>query len=86
MRKVTLLAAVAVGAWAGYQAARTGPDGGPAPSRRSASPLASELFDAVQAREALVAFEKLGALLALGRERGIEIVQGAIGGRTGHTA
>ena len=80
---MTLLAAAAAGAWAGWRAARSGVVGflapAPAPQRSAASrsllpPTTHEVVD------------KLVALLELGRERGLEVFQSVLGGRTGHAA
>lgn len=79
MRKLSLLAVAAVGAWAGWRAAGLL---GPA---RPASPT-SALADAVRARELPVRLEKLVALVELGRERGLEVIQSVLGGRTDHAA
>lgn len=85
MRKVSLVAAAAVGAWAGWRTARSIPAGLLDPAR-SVPPPAPGILDAVRAREVPVSFEKLLALVELGRERGLEVIQSVLGGRTDHAA
>lgn len=101
MRTFRLLAAAAVGAWAGWRVGRAGPVGTPSLRRsapegadraaggsRGASILqeAGDLLGAVRAKELPVVVEKLVALVELGGERGIELVQNVVGRRTGDAA
>lgn len=95
MRTLTVLGAAAVGAVAGWRAARSHLVGllapQPVPGRRRAgadrAPAALEaLRDTELPGAAAQAMEKLVALLELGRERGLVVVQNALGGRTGHAA
>lgn len=93
MRKVTLLAVAAAGAWAGWRAARSGLVGllaPPAPARAGAAPVAGGPLATLRSRQLPAptgqVVEKLVALLELGRERGLEVVQSVLGGRTGHAA
>ena len=85
MRTLSLLAAAAAGAWAGWRVARRVPAGLLGPTRAGPQPAAGFL-DAVRAREVPVSLEKLMALVELGRERGLEVIQSVLGGRTDHAA
>lgn len=92
MGKLTLLAAAAAGAWAGWRAGRSGVVGllAPPPTPSSVTAAAGRTPSSLRSRELMgvtgQAAEKLVAILELGRERGLEVVQSVLGGRTGHAA
>lgn len=90
MRKLTLLAAAVAGAWAGWRAGRSGVVGMLAPPAARSAADAARMPPSLRSRELTSvggqAAEKLVALLELGRERGLEVVQSVLGGRTGHAA
>jgi hypothetical protein len=54
-----------------------------APFARPASP---GVLGVVRPRKVLADLDKLSALVELGRERGLEVLQGMLGGRTDHAA
>lgn len=70
MRTLRLAAALAVGGWIGWRVARSGWADRVAGRGATPGSLAERL-------------EKLVALVELGGERGLELVQGVVGRRTG---
>lgn len=89
MRTFRLAAAAAIGAWIGWRAGRSGL-AGLIPSRRGdevgSARTPAPLLSMVRDRPLPAALGKLVALVELGGERGIELLQGVVGRRTGHAA
>ncbi|MDA8034612.1 MAG: hypothetical protein M0T71_10650 [Actinomycetota bacterium] len=89
MRTFRLAAAATVGVWIGWRVGRSGLAGLVGPRRahrdrpdRAAGPSLSVVRD----RPLPVALGRLVALVELGGERGIELLQSVVGRRAGHAA
>ena len=86
MRTFRLAAAATVGVWIGWRVGRSGLAGLVAPRRAGGGRAAGPSLSVVRDRPLPVALGRLVALVELGGERGIELLQSVVGRRAGQAA